>query len=525
MRRLASFVLLVSTLAIVLCSCHGKREILPFKVPENFDTSREYEITFWAKNDTNLIQTRVYENAIESFEELYPNIKVNMKLYTDYSRIYNDVITNISTNTTPNVCITYPDHIATYMSGSEVVVPLDSLISNKKYGLGGEDVLFDGPTREEIIPKFLEELRIGDYVYALPFMRSSEAVYINKDLVEGMGYEIPEVLTWDFIWEVSEAAMAKDEEGRYLCNGDDTLIPFIYKSSDNMMIQILKQMDAPYSNSEGSILMFNDEARDVLFDVASHVSTGAFSTFTVSGYPGNFFNQGQCIFAIDSTAGATWIGTASPHSDIDESQIIEVNTVVRPVPQIDPNNMEMISQGPSVCIFNKEDPQEVLASWLFTQYLLTNEVQIGYASTEGYIPVTSKAHESEEYISYLSGDEADDKELYYGVKLDATKMLLDNIENTFITPVFNGSTALRASSGDLIDTVVKSVRRKETIDSAYMENLMEKVYADNKLDQIETKDLGKLPALSVVMLCVLGVTWVIICAYVILLTVKKHNKT
>ena len=36
----------------------------------------------------------------------------------------------------------------------------------------------------------------------------------------------------------------------------------------------------------------------------------------------------------------------------------------------------MISQGPSVCIFNKDDPQEVLASWLFAQFLLTDEVQI-----------------------------------------------------------------------------------------------------------------------------------------------------
>ena len=39
----------------------------------------------------------------------------------------------------------------------------------------------------------------------------------------------------------------------------------------------------------------------------------------------------------------------------------------------------MISQGPSVCVFNKRDPQEVLASWLFAQYMLTDEVQIAYA--------------------------------------------------------------------------------------------------------------------------------------------------
>ena len=98
----------------ILSGCHGRQEQAAFTVPEEFDTSRDYEITFWAKNDTNKIQTEIYRQAIEGFQELYPNITVNLRLYTDYGDIYNDVITNISTNTTPNVCITYPDHIATY---------------------------------------------------------------------------------------------------------------------------------------------------------------------------------------------------------------------------------------------------------------------------------------------------------------------------------------------------------------------------------------------------------------------------
>ena len=51
-------------------------------------------------------QTAIYEQAIEDFEALYPNITVNLRLYTDYGKIYNDVITNISTNTTPN-CLHY----------------------------------------------------------------------------------------------------------------------------------------------------------------------------------------------------------------------------------------------------------------------------------------------------------------------------------------------------------------------------------------------------------------------------------
>ena len=163
-----------------LTGCHGSKGLEAFTMPEEFDLSREYEITFWAKNDTNKTQTAIYEQAIADFEKLYPNITVNLRLYTDYSKIYNDVITNISTNTTPNVCVTYPDHIATYLTGTNIVVPLEELASDEAYGLGGKQVLFDSPSISDMIPQFLEECSFGGHYYALPYMRSTEACYINK---------------------------------------------------------------------------------------------------------------------------------------------------------------------------------------------------------------------------------------------------------------------------------------------------------------------------------------------------------
>ena len=190
-----------------LTGCHGSTGLSAYEIPEEFDTSGQYEITFWAKNDTNKTQTDIYEKAIADFEALYPNITVNLRLYTDYGKIYNDVITNITTGTTPNVCITYPDHIATYLTGSNLVVPLEDLFADEKYGLGGSEVRFDAPTQEEIIPQFLNECEFGGHYYAVPYMRSTEACYINKTYVEKLGYTLPDVLTWDFVWEVSEAAM------------------------------------------------------------------------------------------------------------------------------------------------------------------------------------------------------------------------------------------------------------------------------------------------------------------------------
>ena len=376
MKKFLSFSLVCLIFITMLTGCHGAKRRDAFVIPENFDTSAQYEISFWAKSDTNVTQTRIYEKAIRDFEALYPNIKVNLKIYTDYGKIYNDVITNIPTDTTPNVCITYPDHIATYMTGDNTVVPLDTLFTDAKYGLGGSEVRFESPTLDEMIPKFLEECKIGDKHYAIPYMRSTEACYINKTYVEKLGYEVPDVLTWDFIFEVAEAAMAKDQDGNFIVNGQKTMIPFIYKSTDNMMIQMLAQKDAGYSTENGDILIFNDTTENLLKEISVHAGTGAFSTFKISSYPANFLNAGQCIFAIDSTAGATWMGTDAPLSDIAEDKLVRFETAVRMIPQFDTENPEMISQGPSVCIFNKEDNGEVLAAWLFAQYLLTNEVQI-----------------------------------------------------------------------------------------------------------------------------------------------------
>ena len=520
--KLTSLLLILILCLSALSGCHGSRKQSTFEIPvEGFDTEKEYEITFWAKNDTNLTQVEIYKKAVADFEALYPNIKVNLRLYTDYGRIYQDVITNIATGTTPNVCITYPDHIATYMTGQNTVVPLDDLMADEKYGLGGSEVRFDAPQADEIVAKYLAEGVIDGEQYALPFMRSTEACYVNKTYVEKLGFTLPETLTWDFIWEVCAAAMEKDAEGNYLINGKKTLIPCIYKSTDNMMIQLLAQKDAPYSTKSGKIGIFNETTEEFLLDIASHAAAKEFSTFKISSYPANFLNAGECIFAIDSTAGATWMGSEAPNIDISEDKLIQFETAVMTVPQIDPENPKMISQGPSLCIFNKEDKDEVMASWLFAQYLLTNEVQISYAQTEGYVPVTEKAKSTPEYIDYLSRA-GEDNELYYDIKLAATRLTIDNTENTFVTPVFNGSTSLRNAAGQMIEEVTKAVQRKKTVDSTYIKDMYEEMIS---LHRLEGTTFGALPSGAILLLTVLGATWLGIGGYLLFGFLKKRKNS
>ncbi len=539
MKRLISlFLIICVALMPTLVSCHGKvadassedadsvsNTDTKFELPDSFDSTREYKLTFWAKNDTNITQANIYKEAIKDFEAIYPNIHITMKSYTDYSRIYSDVITNIPTDTTPNICITYPDHIATYNSGRELVVNLDTLLTDSRYGLSGSEVAFDSPAKDEIIPEFLDECYLGESCYALPFMRSTEACYINKTYVEALGYTLPEKLTWDFIWEVSEAATRKNGDGTYVLNGTNTMIPFIYKSTDNMMIQMLAQKNAPYSDTEGNINIFNDTTREILYEVAEHTKSGAFSTFKISSYPANYLNAGECVFAIDSTAGATWMGSSAPNSDIHENSLIDFEIEVMTIPQYDTENPKMISQGPSVCIFNKDDPQVVLASWLFMQYLLSSKVQIAYSQTEGYAPVTKRAQGSEEYIDYLSRA-GEDNELYYDIKIKATRLLLENTENTFITPVFNGSASLRNAAGQMIENTAKAIRQDKDVDGSFMRELFKDMISLYKLGDMLTgskAELGPLPLGSVLLLSSLGGIWFCIGTYFAAKSIKNRK--
>jgi len=180
-------------------------------------------------------------------------------------------------------------------------------------------------------------------------------------------------------------------------------------------------------------------------------------------------------------------------------------------------------------VFNKQDPQEVMASWLFAQYLLTNKVQIAYAQTEGYAPVTSKAQQSETYQDYLARI-GEDNALHYRVKLEATQLLLDNTENTFVTPVFNGSASLRDAAGQLIENTNKAMKRNQTADDAFYEKLYSDMVSLHRLDQIGGKtsevgkaELGPLPGTAVALLSALAAAWVLIGIYAAVPWMKKKK--
>ena len=116
------------------------------------------------------------------------------------------------------------------------------------------------------------------------------------------------------------------------------------------------------------------------------------------------------------------------------------------------------------------------------------------------------------------------------MKIRATELLLDNVGNTFVTPVFNGSASLRDAAGQLIENTAKSVRRKETVDDAYFEALFEDVNSLYRLDQhtgasaAGREDLGPLPAASAALLGSIAAVWIGMGAYLLAGRIRKKKE-
>jgi multiple sugar transport system substrate-binding protein len=108
-------------------------------------------------------------------------------------------------------------------------------------------------------------------------------------------------------------------------------------------------------------------------------------------------------------------------------------------------------------------------------------------------------------------------------------LLLTHTDDTFITPVFNGSANLRNAAGQLIEEVVKAINRKKTVDDAFLDALYKEMNALYKLnsqtrDSASKRDFGILPTESVILITGVGVLWIGIGGYVIFKKIGTKTK-
>ncbi len=439
-----------------------------FAVPEVGYDGSEVTLKFYHTMGSNL--RNVLDAYIVEFNKLYPNIHIEHEQVGGYDDVRNQISTELTANNQPNIAYCYPDHVALYNVTGKVIT-LDELIKSTievKRADGTTEVLglTDAQIADFIEGYYNEGKAFGDnLMYTLPMSKSTEVLYYNKTFFDQHGLTPP--TTWDEL----EALCKKIKEI------DPTSIPLGYDSEANWFITMCEQYGSDYTSATGDHYLFNNDTNKAFikkfrtwYEQGYVTTQNLYGTYTSGLFTelGTGADAIRSYMSIGSSAGATH----QRPDMVDGAYPFEVG--ITTVPQINASNPKVISQGPSLCILQSDNDQEVVASWLFVKYLTTTvEFQAEFSMASGYVPVLKSVGENEGYAAWMAKANG-------GTNIAAlsAKVCLEQADAYYVSPAFNGSSTARDQVGALLTAALSKA------DNGNVDKLIDGLFED-ALDECE----------------------------------------
>lgn len=466
MKRIIASILLVVTLiagvSTTLTSCGGNNGPAPdFVMPEGGYTGEKVTITFYHSMGQNL--EKILQQAVADFNKLYPNITVVPKKFDSYDVIHEKIGKEVTVGAQPSMTICYPDHVATY-NAAGAVQTLDTLISSTATATRGdgstEQIGFTQAQIDDFITAYWEEGKAfpDGKTYTLPGYKSTELLYYNKTYFKKNHLEVP--TTWKEMEDLCKKIKAEDPDAA-------NIIPLGYDSEANLFITLCEQYGSDYTSATGDNFLFdNAKNKEFVQMLCDWYDQGLFVTGELSGgftsdyFTGESKTATRCIMCIGSSGGATYQRPKNATGDDGETEY-EFEVGIAPIPKVNEDDqLKVISQGPSICIFKKANPNEVLASYLFAKFLATDYTfQGGISSTNGYVPVIKSIQQDPGYGAWLAtGTNTANLEGY------AARVTFEIQDALYTSPVFWGSAEARTQVGQII---IDALSKKDSIDKLF----------------------------------------------------------
>lgn len=432
-----------------LVGCGRDNKIPEFKMPPGgFDTGKPVTIKFY--HTMGQSKQKILSDYIKEFNKLYPNVTVDADhVFGKYEDVRDKIVVEMTTGDQPSLAYCYPDHVALY-NEANAVLPLNGFQPDGEYkdmtvtnALNQTEPL--GYSREQV-DSFFEayynegyQFGNGKTMYTLPLAKSTEVMYYNKTYFTANNIQVP--TTWDELKTVCQTIKGDEEAG--VTGIAPTVTPLGYDSEANWFITMCEQYGSEYTSATGKKYRFNnDKNKQFVSEFNEWYKKGYLTTqgLNSNSYTSTLFKEQKIYMCIGSSAGASY----QMPDRVQGSRPFEVG--IAAIPQVDPSKPKAISQGPSLCIFKKENSQEVLASWLFAKFLTTSiEFQAQFSFDSGYAPVIKTATENEIYQAGINAADG-----YDNLVQLAVKTCMANSSSYFTSPAFMGSSKARDEVGDLM---------------------------------------------------------------------------
>lgn len=437
-------------------------------------------ISMWVKSDIN---SPLYASFVETFKQVEPNVTVNLSALEDVSN-YNDlqkkVLTGILAKQYPNIIQAYPGHVADYHA-NDIAINIQPYFENAQYGWTAEE-------RSQFNLSAGQQFGF-EGTYCLPFNKSSEVLYYNRDKLVGLdlsaqntninnGYALTDEylqnLTWEEIFDrLGPALIAYDEanpDEKLIDKSDKDWSVFFHEDDANHFITTMKQYDVDYtsvdSTGKGSVNFVNAEAKALRKKFANAVTDHLVATRWSSGgkYSANQLLLGHSLLAVNSTVGASYF--------YHDEYITDVG--IGHVPYAEGQKRYVVEQGTSLAFLSHGNELQDLASWLFYKHMTSYENQLTYSLGSGYLPIRADIYDDPAYIAFTDLDQ------FSGISAEKITAEVFNFaeqlqDDYFTEAPFEGSTAVR-NAVSYLNSGIYAEAKKGYITDAFIDDAFEDAY-------------------------------------------------
>lgn len=357
-------------------------------------------------------QAETLQEIVEEFNTTNDKgITVNAVAQGSVADLNKKVIAASQSNTLPAIINVYPD-LATGLINEGKIVDLATYINDENVGMADD-------MKNDFVDAFIAELSQWEEgkVYGLPMTKSTEVLYVNKTLLEKLGYTMADMenLTMEKLAEISKKAY--DELG---------IAGFGFDSSSNAYISTLKMGGMNFVELDGTINVDNEWVREFMPFLQEQTTKGYFRIAGEDKFlSGPFSNQKML----------TYQGSSAGFAHINTNGAFEIGVVE--VPVFEGKDKAVIQQGASLFATSTVSAEQQYASYEFMKFLTSAKNTAKFATSTGYLPVRKSAQDLDSVKALIE----DETNLYGQIYNVAQKAL----EYAYYTPAVNNAQSARTS--------------------------------------------------------------------------------
>lgn len=372
-------VILAGILAIGLAACgnsgktkdenKGKEEAA--SIPETL--SEPVTIEFWHAMTGGLEETLT--EMTDEFNNSQDNVTVKLVNQGSYDDLSKKLMAAAKAHTSPVLAQGYEDWMLQYVDNN-LLTDLTPYIEDENHGWTDEEL-------NDIVQVFREANTFDGKMYGVPFNKSTEILYYNKDLLEANNIEVP--TTWEEYKAAAEKLTSNVDGKKVVGLGFENSIGLSFPT-------YVRQAGGSTVNADENKVTFDTpEATEALTFLNDMVQAGTARLAGEDGYMSGPFGRGDVAMYVGSSAGIGFVAAEAEG---------KVNWDVAPLPK--GKEAATAFQGTNLMIFDSASDEEKLAAWEYMKFMTSNEQTVNWASKTGYVPVRQSALDLPAWKDYVA---------------------------------------------------------------------------------------------------------------------------